>query len=90
MGEQDVREWFGNRGYPLDDDVKLTFCVVEKAGQNWLFIKDDCHDYDSSDEVESYYLDTNVCEPYDGWKAKGFSWKTEDLKALIELEQAND
>ena len=43
--------------------------------------------YDGSDEVESYYLDTNVCEPYDGWKAKGFSWKTEDLKALIEMAQ---
>jgi hypothetical protein len=90
MTEQDVREWFGNRGYPLDEDVKLTFCIVEKAGQNWLFIKDDCHDYDGSDEVESYYLDTNVCEPYDGWKAKGFSWKTEDLKALIEVEMADE
>jgi len=88
MTEHDIRKWFGHRGYPLNEEVKLTFSVVKKCGQNWLFLKDDCHAYEGCDEVESYYLDTNFCEPYDGWKAKGFSWRTEDLGALIDINHA--
>ena len=84
MTEGEVREWFGNRGYPLNDEVSLTYKVVNKNGKKWLFILDNCHDYEGYDEVESYFLDTGFCEPYDGWPVRGFDWSAERLLSLVE------
>ena len=86
MTSSEVRAWFGERGYPLDKSQNLEFKTVSKCGENWLFITDNCHDYEGSDEVESYCLDSNCCEPYDGWPRKGFSWDESRLTNLIEVQ----
>ena len=36
MNEQQVRTWFGERGYPIADDSKIKFAILEK----WLFLHD--------------------------------------------------
>jgi hypothetical protein len=83
MKEEDLRQWFGNRGIELEEG-KLTYKVVKKQGNRWLFILDDCFEYEGSDEVESYFLDTSYCEAYDGWKAKAFNWELENLLSLVD------
>ena len=82
MHENDLRQWFGNRGIQLEES-KLTFKVVTKQGNRWLFILDDCFDYDGRNEVELYNLDTMYCECYDEWKAKTFNWDLENLMTKI-------
>ena len=82
INEEYVREWFGNRGIVLED-TKLTYKVVEKQSDRWLFILDDCFEYEGSNEVESYFLDTIYCECYNGWNAKDFNWELENLLSLI-------
>ena len=86
MTSSEVRAWFGERGYPLDKSQNLEFKTVSKGGENWIFITDNCHDYEGFDEVESYCLDSNCCEPYDGWPRKGFSWDESRLAKLIEVQ----
>ena len=82
--EDDLRQWFGNRGIEIQEG-KLTYKVVEKQGNRWLFILDDCFEIDiKPDEVESYFLDTSYCEAYDSWKAKAFNWELENLLSLID------
>ena len=76
MNEVEVRNWFGNRGYPFSDKSKLKFKVIG----DWIFIHDSLDEYD---EVELYYMDTIHAEPYDGWTRKGFSWAKEKLLTLI-------
>ena len=83
MHEDDVRQWFGNRGIELEEN-KLTFKAVQKQGNRWLFILDDCFDYDGSQEIELYALDTMYCECYDAWKATAFNWDIENLITKIE------
>ena len=83
MKEDDLRQWFGNRGIIIEEG-KLTYKVVKKQGNRWLFILDDCFEYEGNDEVESYFLDTSYCEAYDGWKAKAFNWELENLLSLID------
>ena len=83
MNEDDLRQWFGNRGIELED-TKLTYKVVEKQGNRWLFILDDCFEYEGSNEVESYFLGTSYCECYDSWNAKAFNWELENLLSLID------
>jgi len=89
MHENDLRHWFGNRGIQLEES-KLTFKVVTKQGNRWVFILDDCFDYDGSNEVELYDLDTMYCECYEGWKAPAFNWDLENLLSLIENDPDYD
>ena len=89
MHENDLRQWFGNRGVQLEEK-KLTFKVVKKQGNRWVFILDDCFDYDGSDEVELYDLDTMYCECYDAWNAKAFNWDLTNLMAKIENDPDYD
>tara|TARA_R110000796_G_scaffold4232_3_gene16199 strand:- start:773 stop:1060 length:288 start_codon:yes stop_codon:yes gene_type:complete len=81
--EDDLRQWFGNRGIEIQEG-KLTYKVVEKQGNRWLFILDDCFEYEGNNEVESYFLGTSYCEAYDSWKAKAFNWELENLLSLID------
>ena len=83
MSQNDLRQWFGNRGVELEES-KLTFKVVAKQGNLWLFILDDCFDYDGRNEVELYDLETMYCECYGDWKATAFNWDLENLLSLIE------
>ena len=83
INEDDLRQWFGNRGIELEEG-KLTYKVVEKQGNRWLFILDDCFEYEGSNEVESYFLGTSYCECYDSWNAKAFNWELENLLSLID------
>jgi len=83
MSQNDLRQWFGNRGVELEEN-KLTFKVVAKQGNRWVFILDDCFDYDGSNEVELYDLETMDYECYDSWKATEFSWDLENLMSKIE------
>ena len=83
MKEHEVRNWFGNRGCPLDDDVKLKYEIITKNGENWIFLLDNCHDYESYDEVESFSLDSNCVECYDAWPSKNFNWSKENLLTLV-------
>ncbi len=85
MTNEEVRSWFGERGYPLNESATLEFKVVSKSGENWLFITDNCYEYEGTNEVESYCLDSSYCEPYDGWPRKGFSWDINRLSTLIEV-----
>ena len=86
MTSDEVRTWFGDRGYPLNEGAKLEFKALSKGGESWLFITDNCHDYEGSNEVESYCLDSGCCEPYSGWPRKGFSWSKNKLESLIEVQ----
>ena len=79
MNEQQVRTWFGERGYPIADDSKIKFAILEK----WLFLHDP---NESPDKVISYPLGTIYCEPYAGWPLEGFDWSEDHLKTLVTLE----
>jgi len=80
LNEQQVRDWFGDRGYPIDDDSKIKFKTIEHKENSFIFIHDSADEYD---EVEMYYLNSSFCEPYDGWSRKGFSWNKKNLLKLI-------
>ena len=84
--EEQVRDWFGDRGYPIDDDAKIKFKAIDHKGNSFLFINDSSYCYD---EVEMYQLNSMFCEPYDGWSRKGFSWAKPNLLKLIK-ESDND
>tara|TARA_R100001440_G_scaffold27289_1_gene44793 strand:- start:292 stop:573 length:282 start_codon:yes stop_codon:yes gene_type:complete len=85
MQEKQVRNWFGDRGYPFDDNSKLRYKVLKVNGNTWIFIHDSKDEYD---EVELYYMNTSFCEPYGDWQRKGFSWAKNNLIKLIkELEE---
>ena len=87
MNEEQVKNWFGNRDQYIDDDAKLTYQIVTKDDDNWIFILDDCFDeIESYDEVELYYLDTIHAERQDTWKSEGFDWSTDNLLKLIPKE----
>jgi|21_taG_2_1085346.scaffolds.fasta_scaffold04753_8 hypothetical protein len=75
--EEQVRNCFGNRGQPFDDESKLTFKVLK----DWIFIHDSLDDYD---EVEMYATDSISCECFDGWDKKGFDWSNDHLMELIQ------
>tara|TARA_Y100000996_G_C22446905_1_gene612186 strand:+ start:678 stop:941 length:264 start_codon:yes stop_codon:yes gene_type:complete len=72
VNEEQIRQWFGERGYPISEEAKITFKIIDK----WLFIHNSEDEYD---EVESYYLDTSFCEPIGGYPTKNFDWSTETL-----------
>jgi hypothetical protein len=74
-----VRNWFGDRGYPFNDDSKLRYKIVNVEGSRWIFIHDSQDEYD---EVELYYMGGSFCEPHDGWARKGFSWAKKNLIKL--------
>ncbi len=38
-----ISAWFGNRGYPVSDESKLTYTLVNRNDKSWLFILDDYH-----------------------------------------------
>ena len=81
MNEEQLRNWFGNRGQDIDQDAKLNFKIIDQ----WLFIHNSDDEYD---EVESYYLDSMFCEPIDGYPVKGFDWSEDSLtKKISELKK---
>ena len=84
LNEDTVRNWFGNRGYPFDDDSKIKYKVLNIKGNRWIFIHDSKDEYD---EVELYYMNTIYCEPYECWSIKGFSWAKNNLIKLIKGEK---
>jgi hypothetical protein len=84
MDKEQVINWFGNRGYPINPSSKIKFKCVNK---DWLFINDpkgEC-----PDEVELYYTNSQFCEPEDSWSAKGFNWSKEELNKLINDKPEN-
>tara|TARA_R110000751_G_scaffold6898_1_gene29047 strand:- start:68 stop:346 length:279 start_codon:yes stop_codon:yes gene_type:complete len=83
MSIDDVRNWFGNRGYPFDDDSKLRYKVVNVEGSRWIFVHDS---KDEFDEVEVYCMDMNSCEPHNNWDHKSFSWAKKSLIKLAKEE----
>jgi len=85
VSEEAVRNWFGNRGYPIDETSRITFRVVDSESR-WIFIRDS---HDEYEEVIAYSMDSMCCEPYSGWDRKGFSWANKKLEALVDgMEQA--
>jgi hypothetical protein len=64
-----IRNWFGDRGYPFYDNSKLRYKVINIKGSRWIF-STTRKTYD--DEVELYYMNTIYCEPFDMWPRKGF------------------
>ena len=88
MKEDDLRQWFGNRGIELEEG-KLTYKVIKKGNMRWLFILDNCFEYEGSNEIELYFLGTSYCEAYDGWNAKSFNWELENLLSLIDDDIAS-
>jgi hypothetical protein len=46
-----IRNWFGDRGYPFDDNSKLRYKVINIKGSRWIFIHDENYD-----EVAQYYM----------------------------------
>ena len=86
MHVNQVRNWFGNRGYPFNDNSKLRYKVVNIKGSRWIFIHDSNDEYN---EVELYCMNTLYCEPHDAWPHKGFSWAKKNLIKLTK-EANND
>tara|TARA_A100001391_G_C5034396_1_gene269225 strand:+ start:559 stop:885 length:327 start_codon:yes stop_codon:yes gene_type:complete len=80
--------WFGDRGQPIIDN-NFKHRMIEKNGEQWVFITDDCFaDYDSRSEVELYYLNSIHCECYNSWQSKDFSWYEKDLLSYIPKEDS--
>ncbi len=77
MTEEEVRNWFGERGYPLGDDAELTFAVSGEV----LFIHNSEDEYD---EVESYCLSSWCCEAISGDKKSGFDWSQSALESRVD------
>jgi len=83
LAQEKIENWFGNRGIELKKTT-LIFKIIEKNNQKWLFIKDNCfEDVESYNQVEMYFMNTDYCEVYDSWYAKGFSWDSNKLRDLI-------
>lgn len=84
---EQIANWFGNRGYDLfsyeQTDRPLTYKAVTKNGENWLFILDDWMEYEGCNEVESYCLDSDCCEAYDGFPMQNFDWSVENLLSNV-------
>ena len=86
MTTNEVVNWFGNRGYCLEKFSGLKYKAVTKQNENWLFILDDCFEYEGCDEIETYCLDSDYCEPYDAFNANGFDWSIDNLLNKIEVD----
>ena len=80
--KEQVKNWFGDRGYPFDDDAKLTYKVINNK---WIFIHSSGSlPYDDFyDDVELFYLKTLFCEPENCWKKDGFDWSIQNLLELL-------
>jgi len=80
FSEEALRDWFGDRGYPIQSS-KITFRVVKNTFGQWVFLKENI---DEPDEVVVYEMDDGVyCEPHDGYPKKGFSWSLKNLQEKI-------
>ena len=77
MNKEQVRHWFGNRGYPLGANFKHQ-CVKN----DWLFINQPKGE--SPEQVELYYLKSIYCEIHDEYALKNFDWKEESLNKIVE------
>jgi hypothetical protein len=86
LTNKEVVNWFGNRGYCLEKFSGLKYKAVTKQNENWLFILDDCFEYEGCDEIETYCLDSDYCEPYDAFNANGFDWSIDNLLNKIEVD----
>lgn len=91
MKQEELENWFGDRGYPLKSGRKK-YRVVTKNEKQWVFIPDKYYlGYNESyGEIELYYLNTNIAEPYDGWDEKTFDWSHHNLYRLIPEDEADD
>ena len=78
MNKEQVRDWFGNRGYPIGPIYKF------KILDGWLFIQ-----FNKSDEeVDLYYLDSRYCECFTSFNKtseKDFDWN--NLQPLVPEEE---
>ena len=93
LSKKTVCNWFGDRGYDLNS-AKFNYKAIYDPNNNndWIFINvansSNYYTQDSFDkkEVELFYLNTDIAEPYDSWKKKSFKWDKKNLINLIPKE----
>ena len=79
FSEEALRDWFGDRGYPIQSS-KITFRVVKNNFGQWVFLRDTAGE---PDEVVVYEMGGVHCEPDVGYPKKGFSWSLKNLQEKI-------
>jgi len=85
--KKSICNWFGDRGIDINSS-NFVYKVLHNPNldNNWIFINVKTNDYDygfNKNEVELYYLNTEIAECYDSWDRKGFSWSKKNLECLI-------
>jgi len=88
--KKSIQDWFGNRGININD-LNFVYRVVRDPNNNdkWIFINVKNNNYYygfSKNEVELYYLNTEIAECYNSWDKKGFSWSKKNLQSLLPNE----
>lgn len=93
LTKKTVCNWFGDRGYDLNS-AKFIYKAIHDPNYNndWIFINvmkaNNYYTDESFDkkEVELFYLNTDIAEPYDAWNKKSFKWDKKNLINLIPKE----
>jgi len=83
--ELGIRNWFGDRGFDIDERRKLKFEIFKGfvfiVGVDGPYVDD----FDPT-EVFLYELDSLCAEIYTSWPVKGFQWEKDIyLRLLIKL-----
>tara|TARA_R110002020_G_scaffold328691_1_gene544660 strand:- start:26 stop:736 length:711 start_codon:yes stop_codon:yes gene_type:complete len=93
LSKKTVCNWFGDRGYDLNSAKFNYKAIYDPNNDNdWIFINvmkaNNYYTDESFDkkEVELFYLNTDIAEPYDSWKKKSFKWAKKNLISLIPKE----
>ena len=93
LTKKTVCNWFGDRGYDLNS-AKFNYKAIYDPNNNndWIFINvmkaNNYYTDESFDkkEVELFYLNTDIAEPYNSWNKKSFKWNKKNLVSLIPKE----
>ena len=93
LTKKTVCNWFGDLGYDLNS-AKFNYKAIYDPNNNndWIFINvmktNNYYTDESFDkkEVELFYLNTDIAEPYNSWEKKSFKWNKKSLVSLIPKE----
>ena len=93
LTKKTVCNWFGDRGYDLNSAKFNYKAIYDPNNDNdWIFINvmkaNNYYTDESFDkkEVELFYLNTDIAEPYNSWNKKSFKWNKKNLVSLIPKE----
>jgi len=79
--ENQVRNWFGDRGVPFAENTKIRFKTIWHKNTHVIFVSPtpDGYSINGSDEVGMYITDSTCVELFDAFPRKNFSWAKHNL-----------